>query len=965
MRFSIKIINIIITAVILLTSGSAIASAEIKKEAADFISFYDIPDLTDGEIAAIETIKAERDSIVYGINNGCEYFYGEDGELSGFSVLFCDLLSRLFGIRFVPTVYEWDELMSGMFVNTIDFSGDIPAKRTDWSFMTDPILEHRIKIIRVFGTVGHNLESGVQNYGFLKNSMVNELVMPYIRSEYKAININNLSEAYSMLKNGEIDAFLEDSTIEGILSEHEDLVIDDFSPVTYKSVAFATRNGELAPVVSVMQKYLQAGGGTVIRNLHDRGNNDYLRFRLRKMLTKEELKYLDVHKNPAAIVPIATEYDNYPITFYNEQEFEWQGISVDIRKRVEELTGLSFGVINASSDDWPVIMDMLDSGAAAMTGELIRSTNREGRFLWADRPYHSDSFALISSADYPDVDFSQVPNCRVGLLTDTAYKETFNELFPMHSNTVEFPNKLAALEALEKGEVDLVMATRNFLLSITNYMEKTGYKANLVFDRPYESSFGFNKNEEILCSIVSKALLLIDTTEIADNWMRTVFDYRGKMARAQVPYLAGILVLFAIVLVLLSIILAYNRQMSKKLEATVHSRTKELEIQTKMAQVASQAKGEFLARMSHEIRTPLNAIMGMTEIAKRTNDANKTNSYLDKIITASSHLLGILNDVLDMSKIESGKFTLSSEAFALRTAMDEVSNIIVQRCNEDGITFISDFGDMPDYNVIGDKLRLKQILINLLGNAVKFTDKNSGREGKIEFEVEIKEKNDDYLTIGFNVIDNGIGMTEEQMAKLFIAFEQADSTISTRFGGTGLGLAISQNLVRQMGGEIIVNSKFGEGSEFLFSIKVKEAGSIPESNEKNIEIPDLSNKRILVAEDIDINRLILSELLADTRVQIEEAVDGSKAVERFSEVCENYYDLIFMDIQMPNLNGYEATERIRALDRADAKTIPIVAMTANAYREDIERAKRAGMDSHLAKPINIDEVINALIKYLV
>jgi signal transduction histidine kinase/CheY-like chemotaxis protein len=421
-----------------------------------------------------------------------------------------------------------------------------------------------------------------------------------------------------------------------------------------------------------------------------------------------------------------------------------------------------------------------------------------------------------------------------------------------------------------------------------------------------------------------------------------------------------------------------NRQMSVQLEQTVEERTRELvkrsnelEFQTDAAQVASKAKGEFLARMSHEIRTPLNAIIGMTEIARRTVEVEKKDHSLKEIAIASDHLLGILNDVLDMSKIESGKFAVVNNPFDLGEAMEEVAHIIVQRCLEKSIDFIPDFNGIRGAAVMGDKLRLKQILINLLGNAVKFTPE----QGKVIFTIEqmkmtpdgggtANESGTGTIRVHFKVADSGIGMTEEQVAKVFHAFEQADSSISVRFGGTGLGLAISQNLVNFMGGSITVKSKIGEGSAFEFTLDMEKTDLLDQAIALAEDARDYSGKRILLTEDIEINREIVKELLADTNVEIHEAEDGRQALSIFSASSAGYYDLVFMDVQMPNMDGYEASSRIRGLDRADAKTIPIIAMTANAYKEDIDKALASGMNGHIPKPIDIAEVLKAMDKYL-
>ena len=732
----------------------------------------------------------------------------------------------------------------------------------------------------------------------------------------------------------------------------------------YNMVPLATADPALTPIISVVQKYLDSDAAGKLAELDAKGKTARLGFLLYQMLDEDEREYMKLHQNPAAVIPIAIVYDNYPNTFYNEKAGEWQGIAMDTLREIEAITGFTFGVVNSKRDNWSTVLTMLENGAGALTGELIRTSAREGRFLWTDTAYQVDNYALLSSADLPNINIMQVSRLRVGLLANTAYEELFYEMFPGHLFTTVYDNNDAGFKALTDGSVDLLMATRNLLLNTANYMEMTGIKINLVLDRTYESQFGFNLKQKALCSIVSKAQSLIETDVIIDNWIRRVFDYRGKLARAQVPYLIASSGMMALLLILLTVFLVRNRQMGKRLERTVDERTAELrarsaelEVQTRAAEVASQAKSEFLARMSHEIRTPLNAIMGMTRIAMKSDPNEKIASSLDEISTASDHLLGILNDVLDMSKIESDKFVLYEEHFALYVAMMEVKRIIDQRCEEKCVSFTINFQDMPKYEVLGDKLRLKQVLINLLGNAVKFTPEN----GLISFHIDILSDDSTAITCRFTVSDTGIGMTEAQMGKLFKVFEQADNDIAVRFGGTGLGLAISQNLVGYMGGVITVQSAPGKGSAFTFTLKLPKVSPAEyETKQTELAPPDLTGKRILIVDDIDINRLILVELLADTHVEIEEAGDGRQALDIFLNSPENHFSLIFMDIQMPVIDGYQATALLRASGRADAAAVPIIAMTANAYREDIEHALKSGMNGHLAKPVDVVALISAL-----
>ncbi|MDR1566271.1 MAG: PTS transporter subunit EIIC [Treponema sp.] len=390
------------------------------------------------------------------------------------------------------------------------------------------------------------------------------------------------------------------------------------------------------------------------------------------------------------------------------------------------------------------------------------------------------------------------------------------------------------------------------------------------------------------------------------------------------------------------------------------------------AEKASVAKGAFLANMSHEMRTPMNAIIGMTAIGKNAPDIEKKDYCLNKIEDASAHLLGVINDVLDMSKIEANKLELSSVNFNFRKMIRNVMNIINFKINEKKQRLTVDTGETIPAFLLGDDQRLAQVIANLLSNAVKFTPQG----GSIILESRLVKKEDGYCTVRITVRDTGIGISGEQQARLFTSFQQADSGTSRKFGGTGLGLAISKRIVELMDGRIWVESELNKGASFIFTVRFKEAvleetvaPSLSLEEKQAEEIDDFSGNTMLLAEDVEINREIVISLLEPTRILIDCAENGAQALKMFKENPDKY-GIIFMDIHMPEMDGYQATHLIREFERERNSTlklprkVPIIAMTANVFKEDIERCLENGMNDHVGKPLNIGEVLLKLRKYL-
>ena len=407
-------------------------------------------------------------------------------------------------------------------------------------------------------------------------------------------------------------------------------------------------------------------------------------------------------------------------------------------------------------------------------------------------------------------------------------------------------------------------------------------------------------------------------------------------------------------------------------------RQTELIAEKERAEEANKAKSTFLSNMSHDIRTPMNAIVGYLNLAKdlhkvceacplyrnepcKDNIPDRMFDFLKKIDASSQHLLALINDVLEMSRIESGKMELELAPVDIVETMEEVQDMFATQMKGKNISFSVDASAVEEKFVVCDKNRLNRVLLNLLSNAYKFTPEG----GKISVKLNQTSVEDDVVNFELRVKDSGIGMTPEFAAKVFEAFERERTSTVSRIQGTGLGMAITKSIVDMMNGTIKVITAPSEGTEFVINVSFKIADEmreqIIEENKKAAQVIDFTNKKLLLVDDIEVNREIAKMLLESEGFIVDTATDGKDAVEK---VAANVYDAVLMDIQMPIMNGYEAAKKIRELENLELAKVPIVAMTANAFSEDVKAALDAGMNAHIAKPIDVPKMMETLAKIL-
>lgn len=676
----------------------------------------------------------------------------------------------------------------------------------------------------------------------------------------------------------------------------------------------------------------------------------------RPSLTREELHWLEYHP----VVEIA--YTERPPFMYTDPKTgEAKGIAIDIFRQIAQHLSLSFTFVKHEEDGISASEYLNAPGNPhALLGMRYIPGRRDLNGISLSCPYSASAFGFVGKRGriYSMTDWLTVAVPSASRGTQQFLEASYSAFVP-----VLFKTQDACLEAVRDGKADLAIMdiyTINYLLRRPRYDDLTGIQAGRITPQEYCLGVADAVAPEFL-SIINKTLLTIPPDvrqEIVlrhtkdPHWTPDFTDYLYKYSVAVV-----IIVLLLILLVYMIISEMYTRSRNMQI---LEAKNAELTDAIASVEYANQSKSRFLARMSHELRTPMNAILGFTNIALDHPEKQSTvREYLRKIRLSSQALLSIINDILDMSAIESNKLVIKNAPFKISDSVTAVHEMYLPQCELKKVHY-EVISDTADEDFRGDQNRINQILLNLVSNAVKFT--SEGGSIRVEFhEYNIK---DDTAWLKFIVKDTGIGMSEEFRSRIFKPFEQASAETFQKYGGSGLGLSITKNLTELMKGYIEVDSTEGVGTTFTIHLPV---GRIPKKQEAAPDTTshyDFSGAKILIAEDNALNLEIATMLLEDTGIEVTPATDGQQVIDKFTESEGGTFDLILMDIQMPLHSGYEATEIIRASEHPQAKTIPIIAMTANAFEEDIRHAHESGMNEHLAKPIDVGKLYKALAEYL-
>jgi signal transduction histidine kinase len=490
----------------------------------------------------------------------------------------------------------------------------------------------------------------------------------------------------------------------------------------------------------------------------------------------------------------------------------FQGICFDVLNEVEALTGLRFELLNDQIADWVGIIKMLEDGEVSMISELIRTPERMGRFLWPEAAVLTDYPALLSKLEFRNININEIPNVKVGLINGYAHTELFVRWFPDHGNTVRYANFDQAFGALSRGEVDMMMGSQNQLLIQTNFRELPGYKANIVFDFPFESTFGFNKNEAVLCSIISKAMRQIDIKGIAGQWTRRTYDYRRKLAESQLPWLYGVIVLLLFVLILW-IALFFKRRQAEHAMLEVLQREQKYEAEKTIFDRLNSMKTEFLGNISHELKTPLAIISSHAQLTRQHEQENELpdDYVVNKMLLISSEAertAALVERILDITRIEEGRLSLTLKMVNIEELIKDMVNTFYPILNKNNNKIVIE-PCSEACDVLCDRERVIQVLLNLISNAVRFT-----RNGTVT----VKAKTEDADCIAVSVSDTGSGISKDRLPYIFDRYHTKEPTGSDVSTGTGLGLYISKHIIEEHGGTVSVESEPGVGTTVMFRL---------------------------------------------------------------------------------------------------------------------------------------------------
>ena len=639
-----------------------------------------------------------------------------------------------------------------------------------------------------------------------------------------------------------------------------------------------------------------------------------------------------------------------------------KGIIPDYFRKIADYAGISYEFLTpATRDEYIAYQKNKEATEMSIDARLETDNYAETKKWGLTAPFITMQLARVTRRDFDG-------KINVVTTVDQTASNSIADAMAPGAEKLMCSTRQEMMEAVRKGKADAAFVYYYMAQAFVN-SDTTGTLAYTLLEQPtytYRMVISSTENHA-LAGILTKAMYAMPKNLVEDLAARYT-TYKATdltfadWIRLHPVVTVWVLLIFGWLLTIMAVI-AMRLSARKKAQKVAQETAEEMAELAEHAQAANKAKTAFLSHMSHDMRTPMNAIMGFTGIAMKNNPSDEVKNCLEKIDESSEYLLSLINDVLDLTRVESGKVKYNPLPADLKSITDSALDITKGFLTNRDISFKIQREEAKIPNVLVDPVRLRDVLVNILSNAVKFTPDG----GTIIFEARCQEKGGDgYINMHYRISDTGIGMSEEFTKEVFEEFVQEDADVRTQYHGAGLGMAIVKKYVDMMGGTISVQSKKHEGTTFTVDIPLEITDKECNKSDTGFsEKVNLTGVKVLLAEDNELNAEIATVQLEEFGMNVERAVDGKNAVEIFRNHPEGTFDVILMDIMMPEMNGYEAAKAIRAMnDRPDGKNIPIIAMTANSFAEDVQASLDAGMNAHLSKPIVIEEVIKTILRYV-
>ena len=884
----------------------------------------------------------------------------EDGNRSGYGYDFLRLMARYWDVNHEYVGYDksWEEMQQMLIDGEIDMvtSARRTPEREELFDFSRPIGTNN-GILTVRSDNSTIVEGKYSTYdgmrvALLRGNSRNDEFAEFARTKgftYKSVYFDSAEEIAEALQNGTVDAIVTSS----LRKMNNERILEKFGSSDFY-VIVKKGNTELLNKINYAIDQMNAAEGSWKTTLY---NKNYETTDTKNLEYTEEEKRIIAQYSKENPLHVLCDPTRYPYSYTENGEVK--GILPDYFRKIADYAGLSYEfLVPATRDEYIAYQSNKDAVNISIDARLDTDNYAETKEWGLTAPYITMRMARVTRRDFDG---------KINVVTtvnQTASTSIADVLAP-GAEKLMCSTRQEMMEAVRDGKADAAFVYYYMAQAFVN-SDTTGTMTYTLLEQPtfsYRMVVSSTENHA-LAGILTKAMYAMPDNLVEDLATQYTTYKATNLTLADMirlhPVTAVAIIVFISWMAVTLIVILNRLQTRRKLQLAAQQKAKEMTVLAEQAQAASKAKSTFLSNMSHDIRTPMNAIIGFTNIALHQDSVPEMHNCLKKIEESSDHLLSLLNDVLDLSRIESGKVEFSPVPANITAVTDSVIEIVKGMLLNRELNFEVHREPLQNPYVMTEPVRIREILVNILNNAVKFTKDG----GAIRFDAGSRPGADaQHIIICYRIKDTGIGMSEEFQKKLFDEFAQEENGVRTQYKGTGLGMPISKKYIELMGGTITVDSWKGVGTTFTVEIPMELTNAEKvEKTKPFVQHNDLKGIKVLLAEDNDLNAELATILLEDLGMTVTRAADGQEVVDLFAEHPAGTYDIILMDIMMPKMDGHQAAKAIRAMyaDRPDAEEIPIIALSANAFSEDVQASLDAGMNGHVSKPLNMEEVTKVI-----